>query len=60
MLQVGNKMDLDDRRAVAQEDAEAYAKSRRLLYIEASAKQNLCVADLFELLACSILDRAAT
>ena len=53
-------MDLDDERVVAQEDAEAYAKGKRLLYIEASAKRNLCVAELFELLACAILDRAAT
>lgn len=43
---VGNKIDCD-RRQVSLEDAEKFAKSKKLVHFETSAKQNLNVADVF-------------
>lgn len=43
----GNKSDLEDRRAIATEDAKAYADEAGLLFFETSAKDALNVQDLF-------------
>ena len=43
---VGNKIDCD-RRQVSLEDAEKFAKSKKLVHFETSAKQNLNIADVF-------------
>lgn len=53
-------MDLDSRRIVTQEGARAFASAKGLLYIEASAKDNVCVAEIFELIAAAVLDRLDT
>ena len=59
IAQVGNKMDLESARIVTQEGARAFASANGFLYIETSAKDNTCVAEMFELIAASILDRLA-
>ena len=56
-LQVGNKIDLQENRAIPRETAEQYANENNLLYIETSAKENVLVSDLFELLASRVLER---
>ncbi|XP_053908284.1 ras-related protein R-Ras [Cuculus canorus] len=45
---VGNKADLQCRRQVPREEAEAFARQRRLRYLEASAKTRLNVDEAFE------------
>ena len=55
-MQVGNKTDLDEERCVTQEGAKAFATAKGLLYIETSAKENKCVAEMFELVAAAVLD----
>jgi hypothetical protein len=56
-MQVGNKMDMDSDRIVSQEGARAFAQAKQIHYIETSAKENLCVSEMFELVASSILDK---
>ncbi|ELP83675.1 rab5, putative [Entamoeba invadens IP1] len=48
---VGNKCDLEGSRSVTKEDAEAYARSISVDYIETSAKSNINVSELFDLVA---------
>lgn len=50
-------MDMDGDRIVTQEGARAFAQAKQIHYIETSAKENLCVSEMFELVASSILDR---
>ena len=50
-------MDLENRRIVTQEGARAFASAKGLLYIEASAKENRCVGEVFDLVAAAVLDR---
>lgn len=58
-VQVGNKMDMEERRIVTQEGARAFAQAKGMQYIETSAKENVCVSEMFELVAASVLDRVA-
>ena len=49
LILVGNKVDLEDKRIVSREEAEELAKELKLIgYIEASAKQNLNVEEVFK------------
>lgn len=47
----GNKCDLDSRRAVPREEAEAYAEEAGLLFFETSAKSSTNVNELFTSIA---------
>lgn len=44
---VGNKLDLEDQRVIATEDAKAYAEESGLLFAETSAKTGDHVMDVF-------------
>lgn len=44
---VGNKLDLDSKRAVSEEEAIAYAEENSLLFMEASAKAGTNVNEVF-------------
>lgn len=44
----GNKCDMEDKRAIASKDAEAYAKSINALFMETSAKADVNVQELFQ------------
>lgn len=44
---VGNKLDLDTKRAVTEEEATAYAEENSLLFLEASAKSGINVNEIF-------------
>lgn len=48
---VGNKIDLVESRQVPEADARGYAAESTLLYFESSAKENICVADIFDTIA---------
>lgn len=45
---VGNKADLEAEREVSKEDGEKLAKELSAVFIETSAKDNLCVTDMFQ------------
>ena len=53
---IGNKIDLVDQREVPLEQAQAYADSRQLKYIETSAKSGMGVDDMFFALSSMMLD----
>ena len=44
---VGNKLDLQSKRAVQTDDAQAYAEENGLLFMETSAKAGTNVTDVF-------------
>ena len=44
---VGNKCDLEEMRKVSTEEAEAYAESKQLAYVETSAKERINVDECF-------------
>ncbi|EKE42471.1 hypothetical protein ENUP19_0260G0013 [Entamoeba nuttalli] len=48
---VGNKCDLADSRVITKEEAEGYARSLSIDYIETSAKANINVNELFDQIA---------
>ena len=55
---MGNKSDLSDKRAVTEEEAKELAKSLGLAgYIETSAKDNINVKDIFEMLLDEIVGK---
>jgi len=56
---VGNKADLEGRRAVAQEDAQAYAEQNGFLFFEVSAKSGDGVQELFVKASLASADTAA-
>ena len=47
----GNKADLDDAREVATSDAQQFAKDNGLLFMETSAKGNVNIHELFQMVA---------
>ena len=57
---VGNKTDLEQSREVTTREAEAFAKAKGLLYVEASAKDGLNVAEIFEAPARELYRRLQT
>ena len=50
MLLLGNKLDLDERRAVEKEEAETFAAEQGLVFMEVSAKTGEGVQEAFLLL----------
>lgn len=54
---VGNKCDLDARREVKQEEAEAFARENNLLFLETSAKTGVNVEQAFATTARAIYER---
>lgn len=48
---VGNKADLVEERTIAEEEAKDYANELDLLYVETSAKENVNVEELFNMIA---------
>ncbi|BFG02763.1 ras-related protein Rab-21 [Drosophila madeirensis] len=57
LIIVGNKTDLEEQRAIGYADAFHYAQTVGALYLEASAKENEGVAEIFELLTHLMLER---
>ena len=53
---VGNKCDLNNIRKVSFENAQLFAKENNLFYIETSAKNNINVIELFNIIADKILE----
>lgn len=47
VILVGNKTDLAQNRVVAKEEAEQFASSNELQYIETSAAENVCIEEVF-------------
>ena len=55
----GNKIDIADQRKVSLEEAQKFAKDKKLIYLETSAKTGVSVPDLFEGLVMVIMDNEA-
>ena len=53
----GNKMDIADQRKVSNEEAMTFAKDKKLLYLETSAKTGVSVPDLFEGLVQVVMEK---
>jgi GTPase SAR1 family protein len=60
ILLVGNKIDLEAKRAVSREESEDFAKSHDLQYIETSAAENIGIEEAFVRTATTILKRSQT
>jgi len=56
IMLVANKIDKDSERQVSKEEGKAFARSRNMLFIEASAKTEQGVQDAFDELVQKILD----
>ena len=54
---VGNKCDLEDKRAVSKEMAQEYAKSEKVQWMEASALKNINVKEAFTAVAAEIVKK---
>ena len=48
VILVGNKKDLEHEREVSKEEGVKLAKDLKAAFLETSAKDNLCVCDLFQ------------
>uniref|UniRef100_A0AC35TJI3 Ras-related protein Rab-35 n=1 Tax=Rhabditophanes sp. KR3021 TaxID=114890 RepID=A0AC35TJI3_9BILA len=53
---VGNKADDPERRVVLKADAEKFAASMNIHFFETSAKENICVDDMFSCITKLVLD----
>ena len=53
----GNKIDIADQRKVSTEEAQVYAKEKKLFYLETSAKTGVSVPDIFDNLIKVIMNR---
>jgi small GTP-binding protein len=60
VIVVGNKIDLHTQREVLTDEGKKWATDNGLLFLEASAKNNLGVAEAFNYSCKDILDRIAT
>lgn len=60
VIVVGNKIDLHTQREVSTDDGKKWATDNGLLFLEASAKNNLGVSEAFNFSCKDILDRIAT
>lgn len=57
IILIGNKCDLDQKRAVAKEEGEAFAKANGIVYVETSAKTSENVDEAFMTTARQICER---
>ncbi|XP_038605503.1 ras-related protein Rab-17 [Tachyglossus aculeatus] len=57
IMLVGNKTDLEDEREVTVEEGKEFAESKKLLFLEASAKENHQVTEIFTAIAQELLLR---
>jgi small GTP-binding protein len=57
---VGNKCDLDPRRTVSRTEAENFANTHKLQYIETSAAEDIAINELFIKVSESLLGKLAT
>ncbi|XP_074120504.1 ras-related protein Rab-17 [Sminthopsis crassicaudata] len=57
VILVGNKTDLEDSREVTLEEGKAFAESKKLLFMETSAKLNYQVTEAFTALARELLKK---
>ncbi|XP_028924320.1 ras-related protein Rab-17 [Ornithorhynchus anatinus] len=55
IMLVGNKTDLMDEREVTEEEGKEFAESKKLLFLEASAKENHQVTEIFTAIAQELL-----
>eukprot|EP01118_Nematostelium_gracile_P003184 TRINITY_DN1361_c0_g1_i1.p1 TRINITY_DN1361_c0_g1~~TRINITY_DN1361_c0_g1_i1.p1 ORF type:complete len:308 (+),score=64.74 TRINITY_DN1361_c0_g1_i1:165-1088(+) len=60
LVLIGNKSDLDAKRAVSQSSAQKLAKEHDMLFRETSAKDNLGVTDAFMEIAHSLIQKSET
>ena len=58
IILVGNKCDLKDEREVTEEEGKKYAKSKGMLFLETSAKDNYNVNEVFETVANDYLKKS--
>jgi GTPase SAR1 family protein len=54
---VGNKCDLDFKRAVSTERAQKYANDNNILFLEVSAKENKNISKIFSVLVSNVLKK---
>ena len=54
---IGNKSDLEDKRAVKSEEATQFAETEGLGFIETSAKENINIEEVFGRLANEIMEK---
>ncbi|CAK9317835.1 unnamed protein product [Citrullus colocynthis] len=57
IMLIGNKVDLDCRREVSQEEGEQFAKQNGLLFLEVSAKTTQNIEEVFKKIASNILQK---
>jgi small GTP-binding protein len=57
---VGNKVDLEDKRTVSRIEAEKFAATHKLQYIETSAAEDIAVNEVFMKLSETLLSKVAT
>lgn len=57
---VGNKLDLESRRTVSKTEAENFARTHKLQYIETSAAENIAINEVFIKVCESLLSKVAT
>ena len=55
-MQVGNKIDLEETRAVTHEEGEDLARRRGMLFIESSAKTDQGIKQVFQELVAKIME----
>ena len=56
---IGNKCDLEDKRAVSIEDAQALAQEKGMQYLETSAAEEVNIDNAFRQMAKMILERTS-
>jgi len=56
---IGNKCDLEDKRAVSIEDAQALAQEKGMEYLETSAAEEVNIDNAFRRMAKMILERTS-
>jgi Ras-related protein Rab-2A len=57
IILIGNKCDLDFKRAVPIEKAQKYANDNNILFLESSAKENINIKEIFSILTSNVLKK---
>ncbi len=57
LILVGNKSDLVDHRKVSAQEIKAYTTSKKMIYVECSAKEDDRIKDIFAELARTLMKR---